>query len=315
MDHRDAPLGDSRLSQAYREATHPEPPTTLDDRIMEAARQSVLRPPRPRRSRWFAWALPLSSAAVLVLGITILLEVQRQAPQFMEPPSAAPADAQSATADMAPVPAEPTVSLPYQPPEAWTQQTEAADSVEPVPRTMASAPQRTREVSPAAVAPPSQERPPASPWSASPPGAENQAVPGDAGGDLAPSQVPPQPAAKAETRPGPTAAPAQEAAAGTASRARQDSTSALQSPTTGPAPLQEKAPAFSFSKSSGAQKAVGPLLKSPEQMVETIRRLLRDDRADEARKELAKLRQAYPGFPLPEDLKGLDASPARAPSP
>jgi hypothetical protein len=53
------------------------------------------------------------------------------------------------------------------------------------------------------------------------------------------------------------------------------------------------------------RKAAEPVVKGPEQMVETIRRLVREGRLDEAQKELDKLRQTYPGFEVPEDLKGM----------
>ncbi len=70
---------DPILSEAYREASQAEPAKLLDDRILAAARAAVA-PKRQRRSRWFAWAIPLSTAAVLVLAVTLILDMQRQAP-------------------------------------------------------------------------------------------------------------------------------------------------------------------------------------------------------------------------------------------
>ena len=72
---------DPELSQAYRQAGHPEPPPALDARILAEARQAVA-PPR-RRPAWFGWAVPLSTTAVLVLGISLLFQMQQQAPETL----------------------------------------------------------------------------------------------------------------------------------------------------------------------------------------------------------------------------------------
>lgn len=73
---------DPELSQAYRQATHPEPPPALDARILAAARQVVAPQPR-RRSVWFGWAVPVSSLAVLVLGVSMLFRMQQDAPDTL----------------------------------------------------------------------------------------------------------------------------------------------------------------------------------------------------------------------------------------
>ena len=74
MDERD-PL----LSQTYRAAEHPEPPAALDARILAAARQAVAAP--RRRRPWFAWAVPMSTAAVLVVAVSLILKEYREAPE------------------------------------------------------------------------------------------------------------------------------------------------------------------------------------------------------------------------------------------
>lgn len=80
------PEQDFELSQAYRAAAHPEPSPALDAHILAAARQAVLPPelrqPQRRRS-WFNWAVPLSSMAVLVLGISLLFRMQQDAPETL----------------------------------------------------------------------------------------------------------------------------------------------------------------------------------------------------------------------------------------
>lgn len=87
MEERD-PL----LSQAYREANHAEPPPALDNAILAAARQALATPPRRRAAR-FAWAVPLSTAAVLVLGVTLLFQMQRESPETPREAKPAPATA------------------------------------------------------------------------------------------------------------------------------------------------------------------------------------------------------------------------------
>jgi hypothetical protein len=73
---------DPELSQAYQAAAHPEPPPALDARILAAARQAVTPQPR-RRPAWFGWAVPLSSMAVLVLGMSMLFRMQQEAPETL----------------------------------------------------------------------------------------------------------------------------------------------------------------------------------------------------------------------------------------
>jgi hypothetical protein len=111
MEERDAHTSDPHLSRAYREADHPEPSAHLDARILDAARQAVARSPVRKPGRWFTWALPLSTTAVLLLGLTLLLEMQQQAPEVLESPMGAHPTDPTDMADGAPAPqpAEPTV--------------------------------------------------------------------------------------------------------------------------------------------------------------------------------------------------------------
>jgi resuscitation-promoting factor RpfA len=76
------PEHDPELSQAYQRAAQAEPPPALDARILDAARRAVTPQPR-RRPAWFGWAVPLSSMAVLVLGISMLLRMQQEAPEAL----------------------------------------------------------------------------------------------------------------------------------------------------------------------------------------------------------------------------------------
>ena len=138
MDERDP-----RLSQAYREAEHPEPSPALDARILAAARQAVTSPPPRRRTGWFGWAAPLSTAAVLVLGIGLLFRMQQEAPETLREAALPPASP-AAPAAALPPPESPDPESPDQAPRAVkpaprrselppSAQPEAADSVAAVP--------------------------------------------------------------------------------------------------------------------------------------------------------------------------------------
>ncbi|MBK6744420.1 MAG: hypothetical protein IPG66_16230 [Hydrogenophilales bacterium] len=73
-----------------------------------------------------------------------------------------------------------------------------------------------------------------------------------------------------------------------------------------PARADERAGASALGNSIEMRKAAQPVADGPERLVETIRHLIREGRLDQARVTLEKLRQAYPGFDVPENLK--DAS-------
>lgn len=80
---------DSGIRSVWQAADHPEPPAELDSRILAAARHDVTRP-QPRKQGWWRLALPFSATAVLVLAVTLLLRVEREAPQLLHdaaPPS------------------------------------------------------------------------------------------------------------------------------------------------------------------------------------------------------------------------------------
>jgi resuscitation-promoting factor RpfA len=277
MEERDAPL-----SRAYREAAHPEPSPALDARILEAARQAVARPAARKHSRWSAWAVPLSTTAVLVLGLTLLFEMQRQAPDSMAPPGALDYPAPGEMGGAVPQPAEPTMprrggaqEVPVQ--QLPVPQGEAMDRAEGLGGVAEQAP---------AAAPERRggEQRPGGPMAAEP-----QPFPAQAGASST------QPAAKAEAR----AMPAPMADQSTAD-------SAAAPPAIFTVPDREQAPAAPFSQTERTRKAVAaPVPQGPEHWVEKIRKLLREGRLEEARKELEKLQQTHPGFALPEDLKGL----------
>lgn len=62
---------DPEISALYRKTGNVEPPTKLDVAVLATARRAI----RQRRQRWI---LPLSTAAVLMLGITVLLKINSE---------------------------------------------------------------------------------------------------------------------------------------------------------------------------------------------------------------------------------------------
>ncbi len=128
---------DPCLSQAYREAEHPAPSSALDARILAAARQAVAPPPR-RRASWFGWAAPLSTVAVLVLGIGLLFRMQQDAPETLReavpPPATQPAPAAALPPPAAPGQASGSGKLaPRRSAPSPAAQPEAADSMAAMP--------------------------------------------------------------------------------------------------------------------------------------------------------------------------------------
>lgn len=99
---------DPTLSALYRRISQEAPSAQLDERVMESARRHAAR----RSHRWW---LPLSTAAVLVLAVTLLLrhqqapdELQRELAQLGAAVQATP----SASAPTAPPPAAPREEAP-----------------------------------------------------------------------------------------------------------------------------------------------------------------------------------------------------------
>lgn len=76
----------AEVSEHYRAAGQEEPPPRLDAAVRMAARREVAQPARPRRN----WQMPASIAAVLVLGVSLLVIVRENEPPLpsMERPGA-----------------------------------------------------------------------------------------------------------------------------------------------------------------------------------------------------------------------------------
>jgi hypothetical protein len=254
------------ISSAYREGEHPEPGPGLDARILEASRLAVAKP-QGRRPWWRSWAVPVSSAAVLVLALGVLLEAQHQ--------------------EMGPAPA--VVSMEQ---HADTEGMKAADEALPAPEAAVS----SGRPSVAQRVERDQDRPSAQKSAAN-------VAPQVSAAAAARPETPPMAEAEAgaprENRmagPPPDAFPAAKSAPSRMSSPM----SAIQAEQTekhfadAPAPAQLGAAA----KAPSGQDVF-------EQRIKDIRRLLAEGKTDQARRELKLLMRLFPGRPLPEDLRLL----------
>ncbi len=275
---------DTQLSQAYRDAPHPEPSPALDARILDAARQAVAKPTGRRRSPWFTWAVPLSTAAVVVLGVTLLFEMQRQAPEVLQSPTAMPPAIEM---DMTPPvqeasPAEPKVSTaveePVTPELARGQSRHAAAPAE----STSSAADMTRDERDVAI----HEAPPPQPFPAQQATAPVPPPP--------PPPALPAPEVRSLAKPAPKAAQEMANSAGAPASLAEHAADAMRAPSSpAMAPALGRAP-----ENAGAAR----IIETPERMVEAIRNFIREGRLDEARKALETLRRTHPGFEVPDEL-------------
>ena len=266
---------DPLLSEAYRDADHPVPPPALDAAVLDAARHAVA--PAPHR-RWFAWAAPMATTAVLVLGLSMLLRIREEAPETLReapPPSPAarsepaPTASPGTPADLAAQPA-PAASPPRSE-RGDARLAEARSAPTPAPATL------TPALAPQAASPEAAVAPQAPP--------EPRPFPAPAASTQQLEALRPAPPVPAAASPSPRQADRLERAA------------------PAPAPAREAAP--SFNQGMHKLKAASPGAEGPEPWVETIRQLLRQGRGEEARKALEELRRRYPEFELPEDLRAI----------
>ena len=268
---------DDRVSAAYRELPGEGPPASLDAAIQAAARRAVgSRPGGARR-----WQIPVSIAAVLALAIGISLHVEREKPVVVDGtpvssgsaeypvPEAAPAKEDRAVA--APAPAQPPAAAAPAPALGKTQKPAANElapasraPAAPLPEAKRFAPDPAR-TEPAAVAPMESRTAPILP----PP---------------APAAAPASPPAFV---PAPAPAAAGAAASGEAMRAAPQAAKRAKSELSREQTLQEK--------------SMADALETPQRRLERIADLRAKGLHDEADRQLAEFRRAYPDYRIPEE--------------
>lgn len=110
----------SELHALYQENSGAEPDLKLDRRILDAARAELqndsLAKSQRRAPRWKAWLLPVSVAAVAVLGLSVSLRVmdeqERQLRETMEGSGRAPEATAKVLPAERPVVTKPSISAP-----------------------------------------------------------------------------------------------------------------------------------------------------------------------------------------------------------
>lgn len=255
---------DPQLSEAYRDADHPAPSPALDAAILDAARRAVVPPPR---RRWFAWAAPMATTAVLVLGISLLFTLQREAPETLR--EAAPPPPQAASEAAPPAPSAAT-----------------ADSAKKsAPTAQAKAPVPVDR--PSVAKPGTGESAPIPATAAAARESASQEASAHAGATPEPRPFP------AEVAAAPQPAPAAAKASADLTERREAAAALVRSAAPAASPGMDRL------------KAMSPAAEGPEPWLERIRQLVKEGRLEEARKSLEEWRRRYPDRAVPEDLKGL----------
>lgn len=159
--HADALPGEADVARAYRAAAQDAPPASLDARILAEAQRAVAKP-KARAPFGGHWAIPLSTAAVIVLSLGVVLLLSEQGalnhrevsvPMVAEAPLQAPA--RSAPA------APPEPAPPAAPPPAKAKLSESAQGVMAPQTALSTAPEAKkteRNMAAPAAAPMMRER-------------------------------------------------------------------------------------------------------------------------------------------------------------
>lgn len=260
------------LGARYRELAREEPPAHLDAAILAASRRAVGA--RPGAQRWF---VPVSLAAVLVLGIGVALRMQ------VEQPGIETSAPQSEYTMPSAAPAEPAPQAATEPAEAAALR-EAAPVPAPAPRRLAK--ERTAPAQDAATPRPEPVAPKAA-----------EAGPADTAARGIPAPAAPPPAAA------PTFAP-DPALKAESSRAAQAITAPPPPPAPAPpAALRAPAPAQGAASRMAPQERHDETVQkaiAPEEELERIARLREAGRNDEADRALAQFHRRFPGHRIPD---------------
>jgi len=274
------PRGD-RISSAYRELPGEGPPPALDAAIQAAARRAVgSRPGGARR-----WQVPVSIAAVLALAIGVSLQVEREKPVVVDGTPVSSGSAEYPVPQAAPEKEDRAIAAP-----APAQ----APSV-PAPALGKSQKPTTNEVAPSAPVP-AAPLPESKRFAPEPARAEPAAV-APAESRIAPMQAAPAPAAAPASPPAAASAPAPASAPPPAAAGAAVSTEAMRA-----APQAAKRAKAELAREQTLQeKTMSDAMETPQRRLERIADLRAKGLHDEADKQLAEFRRAYPDYRIPEE--------------
>ena len=155
--HADALPGEADVARVYRAAAQDAPPASLDARILAEAQRAVAKP-KARGPFGGHWAIPLSTAAVIVLSLGVVLLLSEQGalnhrdvsvPMVAEAPLEAPARSAPLAS---PVPSRPALPAAEAPAKTQPALSESAQGVA-APQAALSAAPEAKKAERAAAAP------------------------------------------------------------------------------------------------------------------------------------------------------------------
>jgi hypothetical protein len=334
------PDRDPALDRAYREFARDEPPARLDDAIRAAARREVGARPQPAGGGGLrAWRVPVSIAAMLVVGVSLVTLVREEHPQVLEIPPPAPSASTAHT--------EAEQARPKAFEETARVKNDAARDAAPAKDAAAAAPTGKLATASAEVPAQAGSGAPAGQDEKSRPEAKRERrdqadVTGSVAGNVAaPAQEPqrqvpqafgapetraaevPAPAVAAVPAAKPDLAPAADSLAQAAPRPAPPPPAMKPAPSPAPKPMAKPVPRSEIQAPSAPAaeppadvrmtQPAPPLAKAqvegdyagldtPDKWLARIRELRKQGRLTEAAKVLAEFRQRHPAYALPPDL-------------
>jgi hypothetical protein len=270
-----------KLTRAYRDLAREEPPASLDAAILARAREGVGARQKP------SWMVPVSIAAVLMLGIGVTLRMQTEEPGI-ETSVPAPSNVPE-THSPSPA-AQPATTLPEasEPPAAESKPAAAEappPKVEKKAKDRVDSMRRQENVAPASQAAPAPST--TTPTFTPPPPAAPPA--------------PPAPAARTAPAPATMAAPP-SAAAGAAANAPAPGAARSAQDTLQAAPQRTKREAESDANAMRDLKKSIAAESDPERELERIAQLRADNKHAEADQALEAFRKRYPDYRIPDAM-------------
>jgi hypothetical protein len=156
--HEDSLPGEAEMARVYRAAAKDAPPASLDARILAEAQRAVAKP-KARGPFGGLWAIPLSTAAVIVLAVGVVLLMSKQGTFDHQTGFEVPSEysAVPAAPPASPAPTQPAAKAPAKAKPALP---DTAAGVSAPPAAISSAPEakKTERAAAPAAAPLMRER-------------------------------------------------------------------------------------------------------------------------------------------------------------